>query len=142
MSPSTPFCHCVTVVLMQALPHPVIQEHTFSDPISRRESAKKTTQVADLDGPEVHRPRTTKGRSHFPETKEPPSLLTQIALFHCFPSKWSSATWFFPVRGTTQAFNILHSPRQSQYMWTLKWMIPESTCKSESELVTNKTFDL
>jgi hypothetical protein len=27
-------------------------------------------------------------------------------------------------------------------MWTLKWMRPESACKSAAELVTNKTLEL
>jgi hypothetical protein len=34
------------------------------------------------------------------------------------------------------------TPAQSQYMWTLKWMRPESACKSAAELVTNKTLEL
>jgi hypothetical protein len=29
----------------------------------------------------------------------------------------------------------------SQYMWTLRWMCPESVYKSTSELVTNKKLD-
>ena len=34
------------------------------------------------------------------------------------------------------------NPSKSQYMWTLKWMSPESACKSAAELVTNQTLEL